>query len=1005
MKNFVNNALAALILVGVGLLFSAPAYSQAALLPNGQQQFLDSNGNPLSLGKVYMTVPNTGTAKTTWKDSAQTQNNTNPIVLDAGGWATIYGQGNYNQRVTKANGDPIWSKPTTAYGSSVPSGATGTDTAPVGTMLPFSGFTIPTNWALAYGQALVRLDYPDLLTAITISSAGVSCVASSTTLSGFVAASTVNFSAGQKIEASCLPPNTTIQRVLSSTSVQISVAAVATSTVTARVFPWGNGDGTLTFNLPDTSGRGLVGADCTGGTCVNRLQAVTTISTTSASPTATVASATGVARGMAVVSTNVPVGTTVSSVVGTTVTLSANATATAAGTAVTFQAFSGANASAGAGGATTRTPTIAEVPTITPAGTNAVSGTAAPGSSTGSVGAGGITFPNSGTGTPIVSGEASAQVFTGTPFGSGAEHLNTTPAVSVLYMIKTKPNTTGAGGVVSIGGMFGDITCGTNVDCTNNTITFTGTGSGSVSSVGLTMPAMFTVANSPITSFGSLGVTLASQSANLVFAGPASGSSAAPTFRALVNADLTGAGVALTSGTNNWTGQNYFGSGRPWCDPISKGAVGDGSTDDTVAFQTCINQLLAVGQGMMVISQSPSGSAYCIKNGVTVSSGTSNPGGVRIFGLGLPVLSSCGGNVAPIITLSTPYSTIENVEFLGYGFGTDTFGAALFPVISILSPCNGCVVDHAYIFGGTRGIQTDACLAYITRTTIQYQYGSAMLYNFNCGSIVMHNVFDQVAPITIPYGASFASRGNSTVYTAGDIRNNAGWYIQYQTSGTSGAAPPTMHHYGVTITDGTATALLIGPATYYGVQIDTGSQEMQVTENDMTCICTAGIAITNTFAGTAPLLTHLTNNTPGGNISSGVLVSAGSDLHMTGMEVNGCLAPGCPAVYLNTTGGKSIINGLRVLNDVGYGVLLGAGLNSIIANGMFTGAHINSIQVAANVNNFAITGNLFTGGSTGGLVISAGTSNYYTITGNVCNGGGLTDGGTGVNKLVQASCP
>lgn len=64
--------------------------------------------------------------------------------------------------------------------------------------------------------------------------------------------------------------------------------------------------------------------------------AATTISTTSGSAAATVASGTGIVVGQKVISANVPAGTTVSAVVGTAVTLSANATATAAGTAVTF---------------------------------------------------------------------------------------------------------------------------------------------------------------------------------------------------------------------------------------------------------------------------------------------------------------------------------------------------------------------------------------------------------------------------------------------------------------------------------------------------------------------------------------------------------------------------------------------------------------------------------------------------------------------------------------------
>src|SRR5690606_35036471 len=58
-----------------------------------------------------------------------------------------------------------------------------------------------------------------------------------------------------------------------------------------------------------------------------------------------------------------------------------------------------------------------------------------------------------------------------------------------------------------------------------------------VTSVGLTMPSIFSVSGSPVTTSGTLGVTLTSQTANTVFAAP-NGSSGTPTFRSLVTADL-----------------------------------------------------------------------------------------------------------------------------------------------------------------------------------------------------------------------------------------------------------------------------------------------------------------------------------------------------------------------------------------------------------------------------------------------------------------------------------
>ena len=61
---------------------------------------------------------------------------------------------------------------------------------------------------------------------------------------------------------------------------------------------------------------------------------------------------------------------------------------------------------------------------------------------------------------------------------------------------------------------------------------------GTVISIGMTVPNIMSVSGSPITSTGTLAVTLATQTMNTIFAGPSSGANATPTFRALVSADI-----------------------------------------------------------------------------------------------------------------------------------------------------------------------------------------------------------------------------------------------------------------------------------------------------------------------------------------------------------------------------------------------------------------------------------------------------------------------------------
>jgi hypothetical protein len=106
----------------------------------------------------------------------------------------------------------------------------------------------------------------------------------------------------------------------------------------------------------------------------------------------------------------------------------------------------------------------------------------------------------------------------------------------------------GSGGVTTLNGESGAITLvgGTGISITpaGQNITITNTEpslGGTVTSVGLadgsTTP-IYTISGSPVTAAGTLTFTLATQTANTFFAGPATGSAAQPTFRAIVAGDL-----------------------------------------------------------------------------------------------------------------------------------------------------------------------------------------------------------------------------------------------------------------------------------------------------------------------------------------------------------------------------------------------------------------------------------------------------------------------------------
>jgi len=73
---------------------------------------------------------------------------------------------------------------------------------------------------------------------------------------------------------------------------------------------------------------------------------------------------------------------------------------------------------------------------------------------------------------------------------------------------------------------------------------------GTVTSVDLSAPSIFNVSGGPITNAGTISLTLAAQSANTVFAGPGTGTTGTPSFRALVGADIPNLDAGkITTGT------------------------------------------------------------------------------------------------------------------------------------------------------------------------------------------------------------------------------------------------------------------------------------------------------------------------------------------------------------------------------------------------------------------------------------------------------------------------
>lgn len=405
----------------LGILISSLALGQTAtLMPNAKQQYLDDSGNPVSSGTAGYYVPgSTTTKKTVWQDSGKVTPQTNPVPLDVAGRpqpaGQTYGDGCYQQVVKDVNNVQVWSAVTCS------TGASGGGTAPafsegvmVGTVVMWTNTTLPAKYLYTAGQAVSRSTYSQLLTAITYQPV-VLCVSGIATITVSQAISD-STPIGAPIEVSCFAPGTT---VLSKSSGQLTMSsnATATASVTAQLFPWGNGDGATTFNVPDYRGVVPAGRDNMNGSVAGRL---------------------------------------------------------------TAPFFSGNNPDAVnvLGGAQSRTLFTNELPPYTPSGTianGAISSTTSQNGNSGAVcGVGtGATIGLCGITAISISSTQGTSTLLGTPQGGTSTPFSSVqPTRTTDYIIKALPDDTPAGpGVTSIQSMTGAIACGSGLTCNAQTIT------------------------------------------------------------------------------------------------------------------------------------------------------------------------------------------------------------------------------------------------------------------------------------------------------------------------------------------------------------------------------------------------------------------------------------------------------------------------------------------------------------------------------------------------------
>ena len=207
-------------------------------------------------------------------------------------------------------------------------------------------------------------------------------------------------------------------------------------------------------------------------------------------------------------------------------------------------------------------------------------------------------------------------------------------------------------------------------------VTASGGGSGTVTSVGLSMPNIFSVSGTPVTSSGTLTAAFVSQSQRLFFASPASGSGV-PSFRAITANDLPD-----LSGS-----YDFYGSWNVQVnDATTKMILKSGSTQ----YSTMFNGIKLIAGSNITITESVVGSAL----GITIAA--AGGGGLSYASIAL--------NQSPEPISANTWTDIPAAQYATWGSGSylimgtiqvtkSTTGAGLVAARIILS--NGTVIASA----------------------------------------------------------------------------------------------------------------------------------------------------------------------------------------------------------------------------------------------------------------------------------------------------------------------
>ena len=555
---------------------------------------------------------------------------------------------------------------------------------------------------------------------------------------------------------------------------------------------------------------------------------------------------------------------------------------------------------------------------------------------------------------------------------SGTDYAPATSGTSILYG-------NGSGG-------FSNVTIGSGISFATGTLSATGSG-GTVTSVGLSLPSIFTVSGSPVTGTGTLTGTFNTQTANYVFAGPTTGAAATPTFRALVSADIPSLSYvsSITSSTLTVAGTSSIPTINLTSGIVTAGTTGSVTLIPVITVDT-YGRVTAV-----TTAANPQGTVTSVAALTLGTTGTDLSSTVAT------------GTTTPVITLNVPTASATNrgalsstdwTTFNNKGSGTVTSVSGTGTVNGIT--LTGTVTSSGSLtLGGTLGSIANS------------QLSNSTISGVSLGG----NLFSLTAGTGVSFSAGTTYNGSAAITitatgSGGTVTSVTGTAPVVSSGGTtpaiSMAAATTSVNGYLTSTDwttfnGKQAALVSGTniKTVNGTTLlgsgDVGTITYAYGGTGQTTVTTGDVlygSATNTWSklgiGTTGQILRVVSGAPAwGTDYVGTVTSVGGTGTVNGITLTGTVTSSGNLTLGGTLSGVSLttqVSGILPVANGGTGNSVSGPAFSAYGNSIQTIANNTATKVAYNTSVFDTNSNY----STTNARFTPSIAGYYQINA-VCN--------------------